>query len=685
MDKVPGSPFQSSPHENPPKSPTPQNVPRPNDAEMTDAATAGIKRKVKEISPEEGGINPAFVQTQLLKQEGNRAEYKKGISYEGEFLEGIPNGQGSIYYKDVRTYVGSLKNGFPHGVGKMTYFDGTSYEGTFKNGYPQGSGVFQLPNGSKLEVVFKDGVARRGSIKIEFRKNGSLYFGPTEKKQGDGTLITKKGEKFKGAILNEVFHGNVKVYKKNQLYFEGQFEKGKPIHGKISGEDYDYTGQVDEYFERVGYGKLLNKKDNSVLQGEFLDDGDFRGDYINAAGVKTNGLFKNSAVPEGPVQITYTSGNVYIGPVANGYPHGYGEFIHIDGTKYRGQFEKGIFVDGIIHFSNGVVYTGTVKNYEMHGFGKFQGNDAVYEGEFSNNVFQGHGKATFPSGGVYEGLWLDGRLFVNFERQTLPRSYEWTTSGTVKTNQYEGVNESKTGKGSIIYPNGSIYKGSIIDGLANGEGELVSPQGDKYNGLFLDGKFSGKGIIQFKNYSYEGDFKVGLYSGKGKETQTNSYEKLIFEGSFKDGLRHGDAIVTFTNGIKVTVQLDENKPVEGERTFFLGENTGIISHEPVTLPLSDNQKLIVFPTGAYLIANTDGIRIISGIFHYPNGDTYEGQFEDANSNPPSFLPQGLGTMTWKGRGVYTGQFKQGNPDIHPDYLTYFKSDQRDFFTPQKIS
>lgn len=686
MDKVPGSPFNSAPPSSiPPNNSASQNLPKPNDIEMTQASTSGIKRKVQQISPDEGGINPQFVKTQLLKREGNRAEYKKGISYVGDFVDGIPNGKGILRFKDVRTYEGNMKNGFPHGLGKVTYFDGTYYEGTFQNGLPQGSGVLKLPTGNKLETVFKDGVFKKGNTKIAFKKDGSFYYGPCENRKGKGIQITRKGLKYSGSIVNELFHGDVTIHKKNELFFEGQFINGIPIKGKISKEDSVYIGEVDEYFECVGKGRYVNKTNDSVLEGEFLENGDFYGVVTDSRGIRSKGLFKNWEEPIGVLEITYPSGNVYIGTVSEGFPHGEGALTLTDGTFFRGQFVKGQIVEGVINYPDGSVYTGTVKDFHMHGFGKFQNGNSIYEGEFFNDVFQGYGVATFPNGSVYEGLWLDGRPFINFQNPNPERSFDWTESGNLKTNQYESLNESKTGKGKIIYPNGSIYIGSIVEGLANGEGVLVSPQGEIYRGSFFEGKIFGKGKIEFKNYSYEGDFVEGRYSGQGKEIEKYAKDEIAFEGNYLDGMRHGDGVVSFLNGLKMTVQFNESTPIAAERTFFIGDLTGTIAQEPKTIQVNETQDLIVFPSGIYLIANKEGGKIKEGILHYTNGNTYKGQFENANKIPPSYFPEGNGTMTYKGFGVFTGKFKNGQPDIHPDYLVTFHSDQSDFFKPKKLS
>ena len=61
--------------------------------------------------------------------EGDRR--KHGI-YEGEILNGVPDGVGEYTWYDVEKYVGEFRKGFFHGLGKMTFLSGITSVGVFK-------------------------------------------------------------------------------------------------------------------------------------------------------------------------------------------------------------------------------------------------------------------------------------------------------------------------------------------------------------------------------------------------------------------------------------------------------------------------------------------------------------------------------------------------------------------------
>lgn len=672
MDKIPSSPFQPTfPSENLQKAAS-KEVPLPSNA--TPAVIPSLKkRSITEISTDESGINPEIIQARLLSREGNKATYQKGISYEGEFKADIPNGRGNFKYKDIKKYAGDVKDGFPHGYGKVTYFDGTSYEGMFENGLPSGSGVFCV-DGKNIECLFKEGVYKRGKNKIEFRRSGSVYYGPCENQKGKGILITRKGDKYSGNVVSERFHGKVTILKKNKPFFEGLMEKGMPVEGTLYEDEFVYKGQVNEFFERKGKGVLRSISDNSSIEGEFLENGDVKGAYTNLDNIRIEGLFTEGATPTGVMRVTYPNGNVYIGTLEDGYAHGQGEKLLANGDRYIGKFVGGDFVEGSINFANGSSYKGEAKGSMMHGYGTFQGANFSYEGNFNEGEFEGYGKAIFTGVGEYEGLWKENRMFVNFEPEAPDeRSFEWTISGTKKTNRYIGSNQ-------IIYPNGSIYTGSIIDGLATGYGVLVSPAGEIYTGSFYDGKFFGQGKIQFKNYSYEGEFKEGLYEGKGVEIESRKNEVRVFEGTYKEGLKQGSGTLTLSNGLKL--QANYKNGIFTDCNFILEKFFGFTE---TVFAIGNNQVLIVYSmSGVYIIANLNETEITGGTAYFPNGDRYEGQFGLANGTPRSFNPHGMGVMNWKGQGVYKGRFRNGAPDIDPAFLPLFPADEKTFFGPEKL-
>ena len=52
--------------------------------------------------------------------------------YEGEILDGVPDGEGTYTWYNVEKYVGEFRKGFFHGHGTFTYLSGITTEGVFR-------------------------------------------------------------------------------------------------------------------------------------------------------------------------------------------------------------------------------------------------------------------------------------------------------------------------------------------------------------------------------------------------------------------------------------------------------------------------------------------------------------------------------------------------------------------------
>jgi uncharacterized protein (TIGR02145 family) len=109
----------------------------------------------------------------------------------------------------------------------------------------------------------------------------------------------------------------------------------------------------------------------------------------------------------------------------------------------------------------------------------------------------------------------------------------------------EGPFLSKIGYNNNIenyqeFDDGTIYKGSIANGIFNGEGILISgeyylyelPQGVKYQGTFKDGEFIKGKIIYPNGNIYEGECQYYQPNGQGKLTLANGQVK---QGKFENG------------------------------------------------------------------------------------------------------------------------------------------------------
>ena len=76
-------------------------------------------------------------------------------------------------------------------------------------------------------------------------------------------------------------------------------------------------------------------------------------------------------------------------------------------------------------------------------------SDAVYEGEWLNELRDGQGKQRWPDGSLYEGKWEQGKA---------------------------------QGHGILYHADGDIYEGDWQDDKANGTGTYTHANGAKYIG-----------------------------------------------------------------------------------------------------------------------------------------------------------------------------------------------------------
>jgi len=70
-----------------------------------------------------------------------------GSHYEGDFLNGKPDGYGVFKWKNGEIYEGEWKSGLKHGKGIWRGIKGESYEGDWKNGKAEGVGIHIWRNG----------------------------------------------------------------------------------------------------------------------------------------------------------------------------------------------------------------------------------------------------------------------------------------------------------------------------------------------------------------------------------------------------------------------------------------------------------------------------------------------------------------------------------------------------------
>ncbi|MCL2719080.1 MAG: hypothetical protein FWE14_09920 [Lachnospiraceae bacterium] len=192
-------------------------------------------------------------------------------------------------------------------------------------------------------------------------------------------------------------------------------------------------------------------------------------------------------------------------------------------------------------------------------------NEFNYTGDLRNGRFTGHGLMTFINGGHFEGDFSVGRfagagnyignnnnwsfkgnfaegqiVSGDFKFNNNDIKYERGETNDVFTGQswrYEGFlgDSGQNGAGTFTFPDGSVYTGGFVNGLAEGQGTYTLGSGAVvYQGTFAAGQFDGNGsYFSPEGWSYEGEFKDGLFDGVG--ILTNGDE--VIHGIWEEGIQ----------------------------------------------------------------------------------------------------------------------------------------------------
>jgi len=347
-----------------------------------------------------------------------RAEYEDSI-YEGHFVNGVPNGQGRLTYKDGteyegETYEGHFLNGVPHEQGRLTYKDGSVYEGELNQR--------ELTRG---KIIFSDGDVYEG----EFLNNIM---------NGQGKMTYASGGVYDGKWLDGLKHGEGELKYADGREYNGQWANDK-INGKgklinPSGSSYD-GDWVNQQMHGQGTYTFADGKQyvGNLVNDEFTGPGIMR--YAN--GDVYEGNWRNDHMYDPNGRYTFANGDVQFGNWINhgihgvglyedelnedGFANGHGKCTFINGNVYEGMWYANYMHNhGSMKYANDDVYEGPWYYGLRHGDGKMTYADGrVYEGDWWNDDIHGDGKMTAANGDViYEGLWRDNQQNPLFNPNT---------------------------------------------------------------------------------------------------------------------------------------------------------------------------------------------------------------------------------------------------------------------------
>jgi hypothetical protein len=138
-----------------------------------------------------------------------------GDRYEGQSVNGLPDGQGTYTYANGSVYTGQFRAGKKNGRGAFKFSSGDTYTGDFSDDIRQGQGVYVYRDGSRYEGDFKNG-NRHGRGRYVF-KSGGEYAGEFKdgRKNGIGTHVFPDGTRMVGKWVDDRYVGPAQVLNKN--------------------------------------------------------------------------------------------------------------------------------------------------------------------------------------------------------------------------------------------------------------------------------------------------------------------------------------------------------------------------------------------------------------------------------------------------------------------------------------
>eukprot|EP01041_Mallomonas_annulata_P007180 gene7180-14628_t len=451
--------------------------------------------------------------------------YRKGTKkypnkdiYEGEFVDNLRHGKGTLISYKGNKYKGEFENNWFHGFGEQSW---APFEQDFK-----------IVHGKRYEGTFQAG-----------------------KRHGKGIFILGTGETYSGMFENNLYHGQGILKNIHGDIFIGEFARGLPC-GK---QEVTYANG-DKYSGEMVSGKYQGKGQFIWSNGQGSYDGDWRNN-----------------LPHGRGNRVFSNGNRYVGSYDLGEINGEGLMLFSNGDQYVGDWKRGLFDGkGSITYRHGERYEGLFKNGYRFGEGKYVYTDGgYYEGEYYTtraNVANGR---DFPApDGLRNGygirVWSTGSrllkspIIIGILRRAEGGEYrgqfQWGTRHGLGIEQLGNIAGNKFTCALSGTHNGEqycMYSGQWSFGKFNGLGTFSCCNGRSYSGQWKDGHKHGKGIMKYLRHREAGDPRHMFMGGVDSMYRPCEYEGILrylngdeIEGEFLNGFLEGLALYRFRGSLE---------------------------------------------------------------------------------------------------------------------------------------
>lgn len=253
-----------------------------------------------------------------------------------------------------------------------------------------GGSITAINHYNSPERFINTEITEVGSISNYLETLDGIYIGDVNGQDmgGNGSLAFNTGEVLKG------------TFDENGISGEGTLSI--PGVGKYEGAYENNVRSGEGVFTWENGDVLTCKWENDQPKGE--------GTLKFANGNVLKGTFSGTTVTEGT--LTVEKDKISYGyKIKNNKPTNQIEITTADGTTVSGPFSEGK-LNGTytINYSNGDTYTGSIVDNKRSGKGTYtwSGINKKYEGEWSNDLFNGTGSYQYNAFDVLSGTWQNG-------------------------------------------------------------------------------------------------------------------------------------------------------------------------------------------------------------------------------------------------------------------------------------
>ena len=382
------------------------------------------------------------------------------------------------------------------------------------------------------QMIKKDGQFIRHGFGIFFDRRGNSYEGYWENdhRHGHGELSLSNGYKYKGEFKSDKEHGFGQSGNQLGFYFIGYYYKGQQ-HGY--GYRYESNGttfighlQADKF---DGYGERTTKKGEHYIG--YFKNGLPHGKGVLKDNEKTyKGELKNGKF-HGQGTLTFADGRVLKGSWKESILHGEAKYTDILGSTKKGLWQEGVRLKWCENYKTKevtIVGEGTYyPSLSAQRLRKEIGDFVFGENPVGGSVdLEKRSMVRLESGHKYDGTWIRGKNIMY-------------------------------GKGTLIYPDGSIYDGWFKNNYPHGFGRLIWSTRDVYEGEWAEGEMHGMGVIRYHNGNrYEGQFINHTRYGQGVLLYADGDK---YDGPWKNDLEHGIATFTYSDGSQTREYYEHGK------------------------------------------------------------------------------------------------------------------------------